>query len=193
MDLPLSSTQLFIAYAMPLVLLWLAIRQWKKDELVEDEQGQTVRKGLGGWLFLLGLLVLGISLVQGISLLQLPDILQDEIYKALTDPESVNYQPYFELLHWMGVGVGSLIFVGSLAALYLFYSKKLLFPKFFIALVSANFVLMLLDFWAVELVFANGNMFGPENIRSLIIALAYVVIWTPYLMISKRVKATFVN
>ena len=29
------------------------------------------------------------------------------------------------------------------------------------------------------MVFANGSMFGPENTRSLIIALAYVVIWSP--------------
>jgi len=66
--------------------------------------------------------------------------------------------------------------------IYLYFAKKQAFPKLAITLISLNLLLCIFDF-----------LTEPDTLRDLVRGFGQAVIWIPYLMISKRVKATFIN
>ncbi len=70
----------------------------------------------------------------------------------------------------------------TLYLIYLYFAKKKAFSKFAITLISLSLLLALFDF-----------LTEPDTFRELFRAFGQAAIWIPYLLISKRVKATFIN
>jgi hypothetical protein len=78
----------------------------------------------------------------------------------------------------------SLLFVGVFVYLnFLFYQKKKEFPRYFILTLVVFFVLHLLVYLLSGV--ATGRGLGASFVQ--------VLIWIPYMLVSKRVKATFIN
>lgn len=151
-------------------------------------------KGLGGWLILVGI---GITISPFITSYQLYSlyipIFQDGSFDMLTNPAYSMYIPNFETLIYIEIAINCIIIVASFYLMYLFYSKNRLFPKLYIALAAFYPVFLLADAWAVNFVMPDVPIFDEETIKQVSRSVIGAVIWIPYMLMSERVKNTFVN
>jgi hypothetical protein len=150
--------------------------------------------GLGGWLILVGLGVILAPILLGRFLYTIyRDLFSNGAWSLLTNVSSEYYMPHFGVT----VGVESFInlglFIVSLYLIYLFLSRNKFFPKLFIWLSFFSLVFIIVDAIAVGYVFPTEEAFDSETMREIGKASFRVVVWVPYMMVSKRVKATFIN
>ena len=151
-------------------------------------------KGLSGWLVLVGIGVVfsPIKLLFTYVPLYKP-IFEDGTWEALTTVGSEVYNSLWAPLLIGEITFNSLIFAASICLIYLFFSKHYLFPKLYIGIVAFSIVFILLDAWIVTKVLPSEPMFDPETTKEFMRSLISGVIWIPYMLISKRVKSTFVE
>lgn len=150
--------------------------------------------GLGGWLILvgLGLLVTPFRLGAIIFLTYVP-IFTDGTWENVTTPASEYYHPLWGPLLIFEV-LGNLAFIVAYLVLgYLFLRKSRHFPRTYITVAIVNVVVIALDAWASSFVLPDEAMFDSETTREVIRALVSTSIWVPYMMVSKRVRNTFVE
>ena len=151
-------------------------------------------KGLGGWLILVGIgVVLSPIRLLVIYIPIYKPIFEDSTWEALTTVGSEVYNPLWAPLLLGEIAFNSILVVASLYLLYLFFSKHYFFPKFYIGIVVVTFIFIPLDAWVVTRVLPGEPMFDPETTKEFARALIGVVIWVPYMLVSKRVRATFVR
>ncbi len=89
-------------------------------------------------------------------------------------------------------GNGALVFAWIFVA-FLFFSKKKAFPKWYIGMLLFTLVFILVDAMAIKAVLPNEPIFDPETVKELGRTLIASFIWIPYMLVSKRVNATFVK
>jgi len=83
--------------------------------------------------------------------------------------------------------------IASLYLVYLFFTKNRFFPKFYILIAISSIIFIIIDAWLVTKVLPSEPMLDEETMRELTRALISAAIWVPYMLVSKRVKATFVE
>jgi hypothetical protein len=151
-------------------------------------------KGLGGWLVLVGIGVV-ISPIRLLTTLvpTYKPIFEDGSWEALTMVGSEAYTPYFGSLLIGEIIFNTIIVAASIYLIYLFFSKHYLFPKFYICIVAASLIFIPFDAWIVTKIFPSEPMFDPETTKEFMRSLIAGVIWVPYMLVSKRVQATFVE
>lgn len=148
---------------------------------------------IGGWLIVIAV-GLVISLIQNLN--QLPQVLGalgGTIWVRLTTPGSPVYHPYWKIAIIYGAITGCFYVVMNMVTLILFFGRRRLFPKFTIVLIPSIFILSLAGYYFVGLI--PGVADRPahtSNGHFLIIKFVALHIWIPYLLVSKRVKQTFV-
>jgi len=120
-------------------------------------------------------------------------IFTDGTFEALTTVGSEAYHPLWAPLLIGETLLNSLIFVVSIYLVYLFFSKHYFFPKVFIAIYIVSVIFIPLDAWVGSFVIIDEPMFDPETTIEFVRTLIGVVIWIPYMILSERVKATFVE
>lgn len=151
-------------------------------------------KGLGGWLILVGLGVVFAPIRVLVTTIPIfKPIFEDGTWEALTTVGAEAYNPMWAPVLIGEIAYNSMIVVASLYLIYLFFSKHYLFPKLYIGLVAVSLVFIPLDAWFVTKVLPGEPMFDPETTQEFIRTLIAGVIWVPYMLLSKRVKATFVE
>lgn len=158
----------------------------------ELEKGQP--SGVGGWLVLVGIgLVLTPIRLSAFILQTFPPIFCDGAWEILTTPGSDAYHSLwapvliFEILANVG-------FVGAyLHLLVFFFLGSRLFPKAFITVTLINLGFVLFDAWFGSIPLAEAAVFDADTIREFSRSLVAAAIWVPYMMVSKRVKNTFVE
>lgn len=151
-------------------------------------------EGIGGWLILvaIGIIVTPIRLIM-LAMATYPEIFSTGVWEALTTQGSEAYSPL-----WAPILVGEILINSGMLLVwlymaYLFFSKKLAFPKWYIGLAVFSLVFIIADAFAIKLVMPSEPVFDPDTIKELMRSLFTVVVWVPYMLISKRVKITFVN
>ncbi len=151
-------------------------------------------EGIGGWLILvaIGIIVTPIRLIM-LIMSTYSEIFSTGVWEALTTQGGDAYSPL-----WAPILIGEvLINCGMLLVMlymaYLFFSKKVVFPKWYIGLAVASLVFIIADAFAIKLVLPNEPVSATDTIKELMRSLVMVVVWVPYMIISKRVKATFIN
>ncbi|MFC4257732.1 DUF2569 domain-containing protein [Marinobacter lacisalsi] len=151
-------------------------------------------KGLGGWLILvaIGVIATPIMLLVTYVPLYVP-IFQDGTWDVLTTPGSGAYHPLWGPLLVGEIVFNTILFFASLCLIYLFFSKHYLFPRVYIAIVATSLVFIPLDAWLVTIVLPSEPMFDPVTMKEFLRSLIAALIWIPYMLVSKRVKATFVE
>lgn len=156
--------------------------------------GEKELKGLGGWLILVGIgVVIGpIRLLAVFIPLYFP-MFSDGTWAALTTPSSAVYTPYFGAMLIAEMCFNSLMLLACLFLVFLFFTKNHLFPKVYIGIIAASLIFIPLDAWVVTAVFPDQSMFDPDTLKEFGRTLIAAVIWVPYMLVSKRVKATFVE
>ena len=151
-------------------------------------------KGLRGWLILIGLgLVFSPIRLVAIYYPLFSQIFTDGTWEIVTTQGSEFYHPL-----WAPLLIGELIFNGGLVLLclyliYLFFTRDQLFPKVYIFMMVISFVFILLDAWISTIVLPDEPMFDPDTTKGFINAIIGVIVWVPYMLVSRRVKATFVE
>lgn len=151
-------------------------------------------KGLGGWLVLVGIgVVVGpFRLAYEFGPLYY-SIFTDGSFEYLTTPGTEAYHHLWGPLLVFEAVFNSLIVLASLYLIYLFFSKHYIFPKAYIAIVLVSVVFIPLDAWFASFVITDEPMFDPGTTKEFARALVGAVIWVPYMLVSQRVKATFVE
>ena len=176
------------------VIIWLVIRSRKNEKIVIDENGNEVRSGLGGWLILVGLGVV-FTPVRILALVgqDYLSMFNDGSYEILTTHGTEFYHPFWSTYIWGEIAINILIFFASLFLIFLFFSKRKLFPKFYIWLVVGSLAFIIIDAMLIKVVMPNEPIFDAETLQEIGRIIVVVLIWVPYMLISKRVKVTFVN
>ena len=155
--------------------------------------------GLGGWLILpmLGLFITPIFAVYTIINDLLP-VFEDEAWASFTTRGGEFYHPDWKVAFILELFGNGAIAVFAVVLIVMFFGKSRTFPSFYITLLIVNIIFFMIDFLlafpALEDVFLDlarsakkelGTAFG----RSII----FGFIWIPYMLMSKRVRNTFVN
>ena len=151
--------------------------------------------GIGGWLIYLGygVVLLPFKLVWWDFLPSFLPMFRDGSFEILSNPESENYVEFFAPLIYGEICFNIAMTAAAIYLIFLFFFKKHLFPRFYICILIISFISVLVDAVLVKFVFPEEPMFGVDTIKTLVQIGIAAAIWVPYLLISKRVKATFVN
>jgi hypothetical protein len=151
-------------------------------------------RGLRGWLILVGI---GVVLSPfRLALGYVPayySIFTDGTFQILTSADSAAYHPL-----WGPLLVGEVLFNSGMMLIsayliYLFFSKHYLFPKLYISVVGASLIFIPLDAWLGSFVITDEPMFNHATAKEFFRVLVVGIIWVPYMLLFKRVKATFVE
>lgn len=82
----------------------------------------------------------------------------------------------------MGIIFSMAYLAATIFLIHLYFAKRKAFPRLAITYMVCNAILMLLAF-----------VMGDSTLRTALSACVQAAIWIPYLLLSKRVKATFKN
>ena len=151
-------------------------------------------RGIGGWLLLpvIGLFVFPIRLVVSLFTDYMP-IFQTGAWSVLTAPGSPRYHAL-----WGPLLAGEIIFNLAFLALdiwllVLLFSKDWRFPKVFVGFAVLNLVFILLDSILGNQIPAVAAASGDGSAKEIGRGLIMVAVWVPYMLVSQRVKNTFVK
>ncbi|WP_223669757.1 DUF2569 domain-containing protein [Kangiella shandongensis] len=151
-------------------------------------------KGIGGWLILVAI---GVTLSPFILVADAystyKDLFSIGSFELLTDPSSPSYIPHFGALIYGEIIINGLFILLGLVLIYLFYSQHHHFPLLYMILAIATPTFLLVDAWAAAKVLPQMEMFDEETTRLLTRSIITVAIWVPYMLVSERVKQTFVR
>jgi|SRR3989344_2065031 len=151
-------------------------------------------KGLGGWLVLVGLgIIISPLLIIGQIFPIYSQLFSNGDWAALTTPGTEAYNPL-----WAPILFGEMAINGGLVLVwvriaFLFFSEKKVFPKWYIGILLFTLAFILIDALAIKSVLPNEPLFDAETAKGFGRSLVVSLIWIPYMLVSKRVKATFVN
>ncbi len=117
----------------------------------------------------------------------------DGTFAAVTTPGSEAYHPL-----WMPLLIGEIFINCALVVVWIFiafqfFGKKARFPALYISIFLFTIAFQLVDAWAFTLVMPGEAMFDPESSVEISRSVVGAMIWIPYMLVSKRVKATFVR
>lgn len=160
------------------------------DEL--RTESRSAPSGLGGWLIVVGLGLVAAPIRMLIIIGQtFPPIFLDGAWEVLTTPGSDIYHPLWAPL-LIGEIAGNLAFVGAgVALLVFFFRRSRRFPTLYIVVAVASLLFIIADAWLGSLVLPNEPMLDRGTAREVGRALVVVLVWVPYMLVSKRVKNTF--
>lgn len=148
-------------------------------------------EGLGGWLFLVGF---GVVVRVPASIMSAYSSLRDvntETWIALTREGSTSYHALWEPVLILDAAIISAMVPFHVLLLVLFFQRRTSFPS----LQAVLFVFSAVYGGAVAYVYSQIPSIRPEDVqeaaKDLSRAIFAVVIWVPYLFVSKRVQNTF--
>lgn len=155
---------------------------------------QGEKKGLGGWLILVGLgvVITPVKLLYNFIPVFVP-IFTDGTWEALTNEESESYHPLFKSLLLGELTFNLCLVIATIYLIYLFFTRHYRFPVIYIAVLAVSIAVIPLDAWISSYVLPNEPIFDRETTTELARAAISGLIWIPYMLLSKRVKATFVE
>jgi hypothetical protein len=148
--------------------------------------------GIAGWLILIaiGMVVTPIR-ISWLLITTYSEIFSTGIWEALTTQGSDAYQPL-----WAPILIGEIIgnsglILAWLYMAYKFFTKSRDFPKWFIGVTVFSLIFIVADAFAIKLVLPNEPVFDPATTREVIRSVIMAIVWIPYVLISKRTRATF--
>jgi len=162
------------------------------ETLEVAESREPIR--IGGWLIIVALGIV-ISPIRVLHLLgtTFPPIFTDGTWEALTTPGSEAYSPVWGPLLISEIIVNLIMVLFGLYLAYLFFTRKKGVPIWYFGLALFSSVFIIIDAYLVTLVIPSMEVFDVETIKELGRSLVSLLIWSPYLIYSKRSKETFVN
>ena len=172
---------------------WIAIRWGYRYDPEPREPVPGAPSGIRGWLLLPALAVVIGPFVFGWLIYAWAPFLDEDMWRALPTVVAKGYggSAQYVLMAILSVGVAAV--VGALLIAILFFSKRTSVPTFYIAWCWTAFMFALMVWGAVVLWELDTESTGAEFVRETMRDVLSAIIWTFYMLKSKRVKATFVN
>lgn len=148
--------------------------------------------GLAGWLILvaIGLVMSPFSILAGLVQSTLP-FLDAPTWRSLTESGGDSYHSAWGPVLVFSVVASILLLTISLVTAILFFQKRRRFPPVFIAFNLAHLLVVAIDFGLIHVIPISPDPEDTQPASELTSALVGCMIWIPYMLISKRVKATF--
>ena len=146
----------------------------------ETSKDKENLEGIGGWLILLAI---GVVLGPLFTVSAFADFEPGNFYQIIRRGDFVG-NSYFLLI----ASVVLMLLLQSYTA-FLFFTKASTFPKFQIGVLAGNVVVSFFD----HAFLAAIGVAQDEAVRGIFGTIMAAAVWIPYLLRSKRVKATFVN
>jgi uncharacterized protein DUF2569 len=144
-------------------------------------------EGLSGWLILVGisLVIAPFRLLLVLFGTNLPFLL------GTGNQEYLSSHPLTAALAGSEVLVNVLFFASLLALSYLFFKKKKGFPTYMILYHVLNAILLSINHIAFQALHPTADL--SAGLRAVVGSVLGALIWIPYFLVSRRVKATFVR
>lgn len=165
-----------------------------EEQIIPAQQQHPELVGLRGWLILVGI---GIIFSPVRILIQVVPIystlFSNGSWDKLTSPGNPAYHPL-----WLPILSGEMIINACLVAVWiyiavLFFTKKRSFPIWYIGCLVFSLIFILVDAVAVKLILEDEPLFDPAATVEFVRTIVHAAIWIPYMLLSKRVKATFIK
>ena len=151
-------------------------------------------RGLAGWLILVGL---GLVLSPIIITFRLVDLYSGVFgsgaWPLLTTPGAVAYNPYWKSLVLGELLANFTLAMASIILMVLFFRRKRQFPMLYVGFVLCGLLFLVVDAFALGLVMPQQPAFDADTVQNLVRPTLHALIWIPYMFVSRRVRATFVN
>jgi transglutaminase-like putative cysteine protease len=185
---------LFMAtlYTIALAAVLLVVYRRPSQPPPVTDPADAALCGLRGWLFLVGInLLVGPVRLLLVIHQNLPTF---SVYswQQLTTPGSQNYNSLWSPLLCFELLGQLTILLLAIFSLVLFFQKRRLFPKSFILLIALNAIFVVCDHaFATAIVKHPAPTAAAEHARNLLQVMFGCFIWIPYMLRSRRVKATF--
>ena len=112
-------------------------------------------------------------------------------WHALTNPSGGAYHALWAPLLIFDLLANLTLLGCSILLLVLYFGKRCAFPRLFIAFLLINAFTLLIDQFGTQLV--DKQQPGVDAVRAFTRALVPCLIWIPYMLQSRRVKATFLR
>jgi branched-subunit amino acid transport protein len=155
---------------------------------------QNNLEGLGGWLVLVGLgIIISPLKVIGMVFPVYSEMFSNGSLAALTTPGAEAYNPLWAPILFGEMAINGGLVLAWIFVAFLFFSKKKGFPKWYIGMLLFTLAFILIDALAIKSVLPNEPVFDAQTTKELGRSLIVTLIWVPYMLVSKRVKATFVK
>ncbi|MGH7972539.1 MAG: DUF2569 domain-containing protein, partial [Limisphaerales bacterium] len=146
--------------------------------------------GLGGWLILVAINLIFTPLRVVYYLAHSLKSFSPVAWHALTSPGGMAYNAAWGPLLTLELLGEMTVLTLSIFALVLFFQKRRAFPRWFIGLLVFNGTFVLADVFGAGLV----KNLDPEHVSKTVLQVVVASgIWIPYMLRSRRVKATFVQ
>jgi uncharacterized membrane protein len=148
---------------------------------------------IGGWLILvvIGLVVTPIRIGIILVTTHIP-IFRDGSWALLTSPGATAYHPYWAPILVFEIIGNLLSMVLAFVTLVHLFRRSKRTPKLAISWYAWGVALVLIDTLAGNLIPAVAAHSDPDEVKEIARSIFAALIWIPYFLVSKRVKATFV-
>jgi len=151
-------------------------------------------EGLGGWLILVGIGIIFSPLKIIASTFPIySDLFSSGNWEMVTTPGSEAYNPLWAPILLGEIFINCTLVIAWVFIAFLFFSKKSLFPKWYIGILLFTSAFILVDALAIKAVMPNEPVFDPYTLKEFGRTIIIAIIWVPYMLVSKRVKATFIE
>lgn len=149
-------------------------------------------KGLGGWLALVGFgLCLGPLLRLGTIGANWEGYFSIHVWQTVAMPQGESYHPAYGPLLMFEVLGNIFMLALNILCLGLYFAKRKAFPRLYITLMVANAAFLILDDIGCGLI--PSLKADASDHRDASRAVFFALIWSAYMLKSRRVKATFVH
>ncbi|EZP78232.1 hypothetical protein H839_05819 [Parageobacillus genomosp. 1] len=157
---------------------------------------KEILQGIRDWLILIAVGVVFAPVFQLFKVAFYYDILTTQTWAFYTDPTAPFYQPILKPLLYLQVFGNVSLLILSIVVMVHFFKKKETLPKMLVTFFSSNFLLGSIGYYMVTLIPQDTPIEQIARLKSaeeIVIMGIMCIIWIPYLLVSKRVKNTFMN
>lgn len=149
--------------------------------------------GLWGWLLLFaGFVVVKIVGVGFLIASTFLPMFRDGTWQTLTRPGSPAYHPLWKSALLFELAGNLVIGAMAMVALALLVVRSAYAPRFSIGLLLGNFAVAAVGYFiAAQIPSVADHGAGYESLATLVRSALAMLVWVPYFLVSKRVKATF--
>ena len=151
--------------------------------------------GLGGWLILVGIGIIIRPLVLIYKFIKVyPSMFDGRVWDAMSDPTGVLYKPALTPVVIAEVFSNVALIIMNLLMVFLFFKRRRTYPMTFIVFLAATLIVLIGDHMlVVGVLHSSTASSSAQAVRLILQAAVAAAIWIPYMIVSRRVKATFVN
>jgi transglutaminase-like putative cysteine protease len=183
------------SYSMVLVMLSVFVYRFKFQEPPVLLNPDSALAGLGGWLILVGIGLVGGMFILPARIAKLSPVYSSERWRIITDSADARYNAMLPPILLFELFTSITVLILLILLTISFFRKRRIFPILFITFLILQFVFAALDAILVGYMHRNSVMTHSNAVSTAALGplMISLVLWTLYMLRSRRVKLTFVN